>query len=974
MANNEIKISVVFAKAGASKNVKEFTGTLKEMEQTTKATGAAAGKSFEKTNKSALKSFGKAGLVGLAAGASGAVVLGYNRMIDKGSEFQQQQADLSAITGIAGKDLEALGTRSLETSVKYGESASNIIEANKLVASQLAEKIDFNTQEGLEQLQDISEQAIILQKAAGVELSTAVNTLTTAINQFNLPASETNRLINSIAAGSKFGAAEVAEQSAAYAESGSVAASTNQSFEVLNATTQVLAANAIKGSKAGVGIRNVLLTMNNSAKLAEAGIEGVDLQADGLAVSLEKLKPLLSDSAALEKLFGRESITAAQILIKNADSVATMTEKVTGGNVALEQAEIQLNTYKGAQAQLAAAIDAQLIPAFQESNGALVGGINLLIDLTEIIGDGISGINDMVSSMNRMRSSIGTISLLVDKYTDFIIPLRIIKSLLETTGIIESTEKYEKLFDEIDDGNTKIKAQIDNIKLEAEEFKKLREELDETNPKYASFTRLIKQNKEELESSKSQFENYLKHLREQREETEEGTFEYTQLTEQINQAKYALDLIASGLESVTKLTQENTDAVRENNQANKDLADQENTLSGLIKSKEEELNKILDSSKEITRETWNKAKALAAEIRELKSAAEARKDYAESLSAEEARKTVSNPEPTDEIIDPNIDFVPFDLDTDPILEASQAIKDLNEDVLNYITTSSILGDHTNDINFAMQRTEQTISSLIENGYSPTGPAIQKLVNDYDQLKQAQQAQAAFMQAATNDQISSLRDLGNEVRAQVLAAIKARIAEAVATQIAKALATVPFPLNVAIAAAAGAAIPLLFNQIPKFEEGGKIGGKRHRDGGTVIEAEKDEFITNRESSNAAPKTLQSINTSVATARKIERFVSSEVINKNSSFERGGKVAKSSIPSISQRVLSSPISDIAPFNIMVDIPTVRVNETNANNDELIAAIEKQTSKLESLKLESKLVLTEFREQYDEFLETEKSIGRG
>jgi len=991
MANNEIKISVVFAKAGASKNVKEFTGTLQEMEQTTKKTGAAAGKSFEKTNKSALKSFGKAGLIGLAATASGAVVLGYNRMIDKGSEFQQNLADLEAITGITGKDLDSLGARSLDTSVKYGESASNIIEANKLVASQLAEKIDFNTQEGLEQLQDISEQAIILQKAAGIDLPTAVGTLTTAVNQFNLPASETNRLINSIAAGSKFGAAEVAEQSAAYAEAGSVAASTNQSFEVLNASTQVLAANAIKGGKAGIGIRNVLLTMNNSAKLAEAGIEGVDLQADGLAVSLEKLKPLLSDSAALEKLFGRESITAAQILIKNADSVATMTEKVTGGNVALEQAEIQLNTYKGAQAQLAAAIDAQLIPAFQESNGAIVSGINLLIDLTEIFGEGVSGINDMVESMNRMRSSIGTISLLVDKYTDFIIPLRIIKSLLESTGIIESTEKYEKLFDEIDEGNTKIKAQVENIKLEAEEFKKLRNELDETNPKYASFTRLIKQNKEELESSKSQFETYLKNLREQREETEEGSFEYAQLSEQINQAKYALDLIASGLESVTKLTKENTKSVKENAGAFEGSEKQYDSISEAIKDKKKALEDLLDPTKEITKENWEKAKSLAAEIKGYEDLNARRKEYLDSIADGDPRPEVENPKPTDEIIDIDLpSFQAFDLDPEPILEASKAIKSLNEDVLNYITTSSVLGDHTNDINFAMQRTEQTISSLIENGYSPTGPAIQKLVNDYDKLKKAQQTQAAFMQAATNDQISSLRDLGNEVRAQVLAAIKARIAEAVATQIAKALATVPFPFNVAVAAAAGAAIPLLFNQIPKFEQGGKIGGKKHRDGGTLIEAERDEFITNRNSSNVASHTLNAINSDVTTASKIERFVTTEILTNKRTLEQGGKIGgvgmaraekkktliapnqsleggketpTSPTPSISQRVLASPISNREPLSVMVDIPTVRINDSKPDNTELIKAIKEQTDQLSKVDRTVKILRSEVFDEVEQ-----------
>jgi len=949
MANNEIKISVVFAKAGASKNVKEFTGTLKEMEQTTKATGAAAGKSFEKTNKSALKSFGKAGLVGLAATATGAVVLGYNRMIDKGSEFQQNLADLEAITGITGKDLDSLGARSLDTSVKYGESASNIIEANKLVASQLAEKIDFNTQEGLEQLQDISEQAIILQKAAGIDLPTAVGTLTTAVNQFNLPASETNRLINSIAAGSKFGAAEVAEQSAAYAEAGSVAASTNQSFEVLNASTQVLAANAIKGSKAGVGIRNVLLTMNNSAKLAEAGIEGVDLQADGLAVSLEKLKPLLSDSAALEKLFGRESITAAQILIKNADSVATMTEKVTGGNVALEQAEIQLNTYKGAQAQLAAAIDAQLIPAFQEVDGIGVRTIDTITNLVTTFGQAIGQINQYVTEADRLKNILEVTDDRDSINENIKRPYEAAKKIL--AELIQETMDHELAMRSAGTAIVDYKKQIEG--------------LEEGSELYELFTSKIEENADVIRDTEIKLRAYVSQTEYSIKLAEENGEATGLLKEQLREYQERLSIAQEELQKLTDLTAESSEV-------DGGKTDELKTLSEQYKDNKKIIDDLINSAETLTKKDWDELASKTAKNKAIEDEIARRKELAEFMANDGLKVEATAPE--DELIDPDIPtFEAFDLDTEPILEASQAIKDLNEDVLNYITTSSLLGDHTNDINFAMQRTEQTISSLIENGYSPTGPAIQKLVNDYDQLKQAQQAQAAFMQAATNDQIASLRDLGNEVRAQVLAAIKARIAEAVATQIAKALATVPFPLNVAIAAAAGAAVPLLFNQIPKFEQGGKIGGKRHRDGGTLIEAEKDEFITNRESSNAAPKTLQKINTSVATARKIERFVSSEIINNNSSFERGGKVGRRSIPSISQRVLSSPISDTTPLNIMVDIPTVRVNESNSNNDELIAAIEKQTSKLESLKLESKLVLTEFREEYDEFLETEKSIGR-
>lgn len=51
---------------------------------------------------------------------------------------------------------------------------------------------------------------------------------------------------------------------------------------------------------------------------------------------------------------------------------------------------------------------------------------------------------------------------------------------------------------------------------------------------------------------------------------------------------------------------------------------------------------------------------------------------------------------------------------------------------------------------------------------------------------------------------------------------------------------------AVAAAIGAAevIAISSAPLPQFEKGGRIKGKRHKDGGTIIEAEKDEFVISR----------------------------------------------------------------------------------------------------------------------------------
>ena len=53
------------------------------------------------------------------------------------------------------------------------------------------------------------------------------------------------------------------------------------------------------------------------------------------------------------------------------------------------------------------------------------------------------------------------------------------------------------------------------------------------------------------------------------------------------------------------------------------------------------------------------------------------------------------------------------------------------------------------------------------------------------------------------------------------------------------------LQALVVAETASQLALIANQpIPEFEKGGEIGGKRHRDGGTIIEAERGEFMVNR----------------------------------------------------------------------------------------------------------------------------------
>lgn len=303
-----------------------------------------------------------------------------------GKEFQQQMADLKAITGIAGKDLENLSESSRIMGIKSGLGASQAAEAFKLLAS----NIDVTTIGGVEGLKKLHKETITLAKASGVDLPTAADTMSFAINQFGLKAEDAARVINTLGAGAKFGAAEIPDLAASLKMAGTTAAQSGISIEGAVGAIEVLSQNAIKGSEAGVGLRNVMLKMRTAL--------GVDFTKTSLPQALEALKPKLKDVEYLTKIFGLENVNAAQILIANAGAVQQMTDKVTNTNVAYEQAKIRSETYAETLKRVRAFMDDIKISAFNVTGAFLPA--------TEVLAGFVSNVAQIAPGLMVMKDGL----------------------------------------------------------------------------------------------------------------------------------------------------------------------------------------------------------------------------------------------------------------------------------------------------------------------------------------------------------------------------------------------------------------------------------------------------------------------------------------------------------------------------------------------------------------------------------------
>ena len=261
-----------------------------------------------------------------------------------GMAFGQAMANLSSIIGITGNSLEDLENSAREVGRTSGLGADTAARAYATLASQ----IDVATI-GMDGLKTLQQQSVTLAQASGMALDEAAVALSSTINQFGLSADQASRVANVLAAGSKFGAAEISELSQSFKVTGSAANALGMSVEETAGALEVLSKAGLKGSEAGTALRNIILKLNTTL--------GVDLSQTSLGTALDSLKPKLNDAAYLSQVFGTENVAAAISMIQNAAAIDEMTAKVTDTTVAQEQAATRTATTAQQMAEMRAKVD-----------------------------------------------------------------------------------------------------------------------------------------------------------------------------------------------------------------------------------------------------------------------------------------------------------------------------------------------------------------------------------------------------------------------------------------------------------------------------------------------------------------------------------------------------------------------------------------------------------------------------------------
>lgn len=294
----------------------------------------------------------------------------------KSMEFEKSLSGLRSLTGLEAKDMEYFKKAAIDLGSTSTQTASQVVEAYKLIGSQQPELL-----KNREALNEVTKQAIILAEAAGMDVPSAAKALSGSINQMGESANVAGEYINILAAASQAGSADIQYLSKAIEKSGGAANSVGVKYNELVAAIETIAPKITEASEAGTNLRNIFLILEGSSD------NNLRPSVVGLSKALDNLASKNLDATQMTKMFGRESVTAALALVNAKDQYKGYIDAITGTNTALEQQRINNANLEGSLNAVSSAWEGFIL-TMNKSNGFLSttaqGVASLIQNLTDL--------------------------------------------------------------------------------------------------------------------------------------------------------------------------------------------------------------------------------------------------------------------------------------------------------------------------------------------------------------------------------------------------------------------------------------------------------------------------------------------------------------------------------------------------------------------------------------------------------------
>lgn len=337
------------------------------------------------------------GAIATPAGAATAAVAAVGVvMVQAGkaaAEFETHLDSLQSLTGLSDEAMQDISKGAIEMSKEFKSSASEIVDAMKLIGSQAPELLSDK-----DALMEVTKAANVLSEAAQIEVVDAAKGITTVMNQMGVSASEATNIINTLAAASQQGSADVSYLQTAFEKAGTAASSAGMNYVELSAAIETVAPKFSSADVAGSQLASTLLQLSMKAS------NDFKPSVVGMSQALENLAAAQLSDAEIAKMVGESNVTMLKSLIEGRSTFDGYTQSLAGTNTAYEQMTINNDNFEGAVTRLKSAWDALLISLGQ--SGVLQGIADGVMDIMGLLNDIINVISDVISTFDLFGSDV----------------------------------------------------------------------------------------------------------------------------------------------------------------------------------------------------------------------------------------------------------------------------------------------------------------------------------------------------------------------------------------------------------------------------------------------------------------------------------------------------------------------------------------------------------------------------------------
>ncbi len=209
-------------------------------------------------------------------GMTYAIGRGLKSAVEESMNFEQQMANVKAVSGSTGEEMKKLS----ELSIEMGEKTKfSSVEAGKGVEELIKAGVGLT-----DIINGGLEGALNLATAGELELGEAAEIASTALNAFKVDHLSVADAANILSGAANASATDVRELKYGLAASSAVAAGAGMTFKDTATTLAVFAQNGLKGSDAGTSLKTMLMRLNPSTKeaynkMADLGLITYNAQA-----------------------------------------------------------------------------------------------------------------------------------------------------------------------------------------------------------------------------------------------------------------------------------------------------------------------------------------------------------------------------------------------------------------------------------------------------------------------------------------------------------------------------------------------------------------------------------------------------------------------------------------------------------------------------------------------------------------------